>query len=136
MVEESKGTGTYTLVISQYEKSNTIHYTLRIYSTTEFSLNKISEPYIAKYEKQVKTVVTARIRRMREGNIFSLPTLAGGGGAHSQVRTGGGGNTPSQVWTERVPLPSRSDPRSEGGTPGLDRGIPHPGLVGVPPIQD
>ena len=57
MVEESKGTGTYTLVISQYEKSNTIHYTLRIYSTTEFSLNKISEPYIAKYEKQVKIIV-------------------------------------------------------------------------------
>ena len=57
MVEDTKGTSTYTLVISQYEKSNTIHYTLRVYATTEFSLNKISEPYIAKYEKQVDKII-------------------------------------------------------------------------------
>ena len=53
MVEEKGGTGTYTLVISQYEKSNTIHYTLRVYSTCEFTLNRIAEPYIAKYEKHL-----------------------------------------------------------------------------------
>lgn len=35
----------YTLVISQYEKSNTILYTLRAYSTSPFSLQKIPNPY-------------------------------------------------------------------------------------------
>ena len=35
-------------------------------------------------------IFTARIRRMREGNIFSLSTLAGGG-------------TPSQVWVGGLP---------------------------------
>ncbi|CAH1789739.1 unnamed protein product [Owenia fusiformis] len=48
---EPAGTSQYTLVISQYEKSNTIHYTLRVYSTAPFSLDKIGEPYIPKYEK-------------------------------------------------------------------------------------
>jgi calpain-7 len=52
MVEE-KGTGTYTLVVSQYEKNETIHYTLRVYSTCEFKMFKVSEPYDAKLEKQV-----------------------------------------------------------------------------------
>ena len=52
MVEE-KGDGLYTLVISQYEKSNTIHYTLRVYSTNLFSLHMIKEPYDTKHEKVV-----------------------------------------------------------------------------------
>ena len=42
----------------------------------------------------IKTLVTARIRRMREGNIFSLSLLAvgeGGRATPSQVRIGGGG---------------------------------------------
>ena len=52
MVAE-KGTTTYTLVISQYEKNNTIHYTLRVYSTAPFSLTKVSEPYVDKYSKRV-----------------------------------------------------------------------------------
>ncbi|KAL4705929.1 hypothetical protein ACJJTC_017511 [Scirpophaga incertulas] len=34
----------YTLVVSQYEKSNTIYYTLRAYSTCPFQLDKL-EPY-------------------------------------------------------------------------------------------
>jgi calpain-7 len=34
-----------TLVVSQYEKSTTIFYTLRVYSTLPFSLKKISDPY-------------------------------------------------------------------------------------------
>jgi len=47
------GTSTSTLVISQYEKNNTLHYTLRVYSASEFKLSKVEEPYIAKYEKRV-----------------------------------------------------------------------------------
>ncbi|XP_023726800.1 calpain-7 isoform X2 [Cryptotermes secundus] len=35
----------YTLVISQYEKTNTIFYTLRAYATCPFTLAKISSPY-------------------------------------------------------------------------------------------
>ncbi|KAL3272897.1 hypothetical protein HHI36_014357 [Cryptolaemus montrouzieri] len=41
----------YTIVISQYEKSQTIYYTLRAYSTCPFSLKKIEDPY--RYEKQI-----------------------------------------------------------------------------------
>ena len=94
-------------------------------------------------------IITASIRRMREGNIFSLFTLAGGGGGNSipdpdgrnpsQVWTGGGGGyiillmrgTPSQVWIgegtsscwqEEVPQ-----------YPILLRGVPHPtSRQGVP----
>ena len=44
----------YTLVVSQYKKSNTIHFTLRVYATCEFSLSKIREPYKQEYEKQVR----------------------------------------------------------------------------------
>ena len=53
---EDKGTNLYSLVISQYEKNNTIHYTLRVYATCPFTLNKISEPYNQQYEKQVSSV--------------------------------------------------------------------------------
>ncbi|KAK2170660.1 hypothetical protein LSH36_1g05016 [Paralvinella palmiformis] len=52
MIEE-KGTSTYTLVISQYEKNDTIHYTLRVYATCEFKMAKISEPYDPKLEKHI-----------------------------------------------------------------------------------
>lgn len=41
----------YTLVISQYEKMDTIYYTLRAYSTCQFTLKKISDPYT--YVKEV-----------------------------------------------------------------------------------
>lgn len=41
----------YTLVISQYEKTNTIYYTLRAYATCPFTLRKI--PQLYKYEKEV-----------------------------------------------------------------------------------
>lgn len=35
----------YTIVISQYQKSTTIHYTLRAYATCPFTLTKIRNPY-------------------------------------------------------------------------------------------
>ncbi|XP_054012473.1 calpain-7-like [Hylaeus anthracinus] len=41
----------YTLVVSQYEKTNTIYYTLRAYGTCPFTLRKI--PNLYKYEKEV-----------------------------------------------------------------------------------
>ena len=55
------------------------------------------------------SIFTARIRRMGEGNIFSLFTLAGGG-------------TPSQVG---------------GGYPARSEGVPRPGLDvgGVPHLR-
>uniref|UniRef100_T1JH95 Calpain catalytic domain-containing protein n=1 Tax=Strigamia maritima TaxID=126957 RepID=T1JH95_STRMM len=39
------GTYKYTLVISQYEKMKTIHYTLRAYSTCNFSLSRIANTF-------------------------------------------------------------------------------------------
>ena len=41
----------YTLVISQYEKTNTIYYTLRAYGTCPFTLRKI--PNFYKFEKEI-----------------------------------------------------------------------------------
>ncbi|KAG7189662.1 hypothetical protein KM043_017338 [Ampulex compressa] len=41
----------YTLVVSQYEKTNTIYYTLRAYGTCPFTLRKIPQFY--KYEKEI-----------------------------------------------------------------------------------
>ncbi|XP_052813546.1 calpain-7-like [Mya arenaria] len=49
---ENKKNATYTLVVSQYEKNNTIHYTLRVYATCDFSLTKIVDPYKKQYEKR------------------------------------------------------------------------------------
>lgn len=41
----------YSLVISQYEKTNTIYYTLRVYGTCPFTLRKI--PQLYRYEEEV-----------------------------------------------------------------------------------
>ena len=41
----------YTLVVSQYEKTSTIYYTMRAYSTCPFSMSKIGDPY--RYKKEV-----------------------------------------------------------------------------------
>ncbi|XP_063778418.1 calpain-7 isoform X2 [Pseudophryne corroboree] len=41
----SPGTHTFTLVVSQYEKQNTIHYTLRVYAAAKFTFSKIPTPY-------------------------------------------------------------------------------------------
>lgn len=45
MVIPQGGETRYTLVVSQYEKSNTIHYTLRAYSSCPFQLAPIANPY-------------------------------------------------------------------------------------------
>ncbi|KAM8981428.1 calpain-7 isoform 2-T4 [Sarcophilus harrisii] len=36
----------FTLVVSQYEKQNTIHYTVRVYSACKFTFSKIPTPYV------------------------------------------------------------------------------------------
>ncbi|NXU60667.1 CAN7 protein, partial [Horornis vulcanius] len=41
----SPGSHTFTLVVSQYEKQNTIHYTIRVYSLCKFTFSKIPTPY-------------------------------------------------------------------------------------------
>ncbi|XP_075994398.1 calpain-7 [Genypterus blacodes] len=41
----SAGTHTFTLVVSQYEKQNTINYTLRVYAGSKFSFSKIPNPF-------------------------------------------------------------------------------------------
>lgn len=46
-----KGTKRFTLVVSQYEKTNTIHYTVKVFSSTEFRLSPVPVPYTV--EKQV-----------------------------------------------------------------------------------
>ncbi|KAG8229479.1 hypothetical protein J437_LFUL010053 [Ladona fulva] len=51
IILNEKSSRRYTLVISQYEKMNTIFYTLRAYSTCPFTLKKIGNPY--QYTKQV-----------------------------------------------------------------------------------
>ncbi|CAF0761328.1 unnamed protein product [Brachionus calyciflorus] len=53
LVDDCSDTITYTLVICQYEKNNTIYYTLRAYSTMPFTLNEITEPYNRKYWKRI-----------------------------------------------------------------------------------
>ncbi|XP_061145473.1 calpain-7 isoform X1 [Syngnathus typhle] len=39
------GSHTFTLVVSQYEKQNTINYTLRVYSGCKFNFSKIPNPF-------------------------------------------------------------------------------------------
>ncbi|KAH6939308.1 hypothetical protein HPB50_016934 [Hyalomma asiaticum] len=52
MVVPKGGDTRYTLVVSQYEKNNTIHYTLRAYSSCPFHLAPIGNPY--KYVREEK----------------------------------------------------------------------------------
>lgn len=58
----------YTLVISQYEKTNTIYYTLRAYGSCEFSLRKIPNYY--KYEKEL----TGQWKDITAGGCSNHPT--------------------------------------------------------------
>ena len=43
----------YNLVVCQYEKSTSIYYTLRAFSTSPFTINELKEPYNPKYTKKV-----------------------------------------------------------------------------------
>ncbi|XP_018046701.1 PREDICTED: calpain-7-like [Atta colombica] len=58
----------FTLVISQYEKTNTIYYTLRAYGTCPFILRKIPQPY--KYEKEI----TGQWNNITAGGCGNHPT--------------------------------------------------------------
>ncbi|XP_028163576.1 calpain-7-like isoform X7 [Ostrinia furnacalis] len=60
----------YTLVVSQYEKTRTIFYTLRAYATCPFSLNKM-EPY--RHFKSLKGDWTARTAGGCENNRQTYP---------------------------------------------------------------
>jgi len=53
IVLNDKTPSKFTLVVSQYEKMNTIHYTLRAYATCPFSMKELSNSY----EAQFKTVI-------------------------------------------------------------------------------
>ena len=103
----------------------------------------------------IQWVFTARIRRMTEGNVFTLSTIWGGGGV-PHLRSGckgvphprsgwggtphprsGQGGTPSQVWIGNT-HPTNGEypyPRSGQGVahPKSGRGVPHPADIGVPP---
>ena len=86
-------------------------------------------PFTLTFHEVYIEFVTARIRRMTGGYIFSLSTLAGEGYPISGLGRGGRGypisglgkgGTPSQVWVGRYPIP------------GLGRGYPIPGLGEYP----
>ncbi|CAG9531209.1 unnamed protein product [Cercopithifilaria johnstoni] len=51
LVISESGYQRYTLVVAQYEKMKTIYYTLRVYSTAEFRLQKVKVPYVSKKKK-------------------------------------------------------------------------------------
>lgn len=52
MVQKDNSPQRYSLVISQYEKSATLHFSLRVYSTLPFSLKKIEDP--CSFKKELK----------------------------------------------------------------------------------
>jgi calpain-7 len=56
LVDDCSSPITYTLVIAQYEKNNTVYYTLRAYSTLPFKMNELKEPYNPKYTKKVNLI--------------------------------------------------------------------------------
>lgn len=51
IITPKEASASYTLVISQYSKSTTIHYSLRAYSTIPFTLSKHVNPF--KYTEKV-----------------------------------------------------------------------------------
>uniref|UniRef100_A0A0N5AV39 Calpain catalytic domain-containing protein n=1 Tax=Syphacia muris TaxID=451379 RepID=A0A0N5AV39_9BILA len=48
LVVKDPGIQKYTLVVAEYEKTRTIYYTLRVYSSAEFKLKKMKDLYIVK----------------------------------------------------------------------------------------
>lgn len=57
IMQSTAGVHRYTLVVSQFEKLNSIYYTLRAYSTCPFELKKISNPYKFKEEVNLHSIV-------------------------------------------------------------------------------
>ncbi len=53
LVDNETGPIYYTLVLSQYEKSSTIYYSLRVYSTNQFELKELKDVYNQNYSKKV-----------------------------------------------------------------------------------
>ncbi len=53
LVDNETGPIHYTLVLSQYEKSSTIYYSLRVYSTNQFELKELKDVYNQNYSKKV-----------------------------------------------------------------------------------
>ncbi|XP_031565843.1 calpain-7-like [Actinia tenebrosa] len=60
----------FTLIVSQYEKTNTIYYTLKVFSSSEFRLSPVVDPY--KHEKTVKDSWTAKTA----GGCPNYPTFS------------------------------------------------------------
>ena len=98
---------------------------------------------VLKFDSSLRgSVINARVRRVTEGNVFTLSTISGGGGVpcprsvrgipHSGLNGGGGGGTPARSgWWGGTPARSGwwGEPR-----PGLDGGG-YPSqvwMVGVP----
>ncbi|XP_014780312.1 calpain-7 [Octopus bimaculoides] len=52
-LNEEPGVNSYTLIVSQYEKNNSIYYTLRVYSNSEFTLTSIVDLYKKEYGKRI-----------------------------------------------------------------------------------
>lgn len=49
------GNHKYTLVVAQYEKTNTIYYTLRVFSSAQFRLSEIKSPFKVKHSVGLST---------------------------------------------------------------------------------
>jgi calpain-7 len=62
LVDDDVGPTSYTFVISNYEKRNTIYYTLRAYSTLPFEMKELKEPYNKKFNKTVNIQVTINVQ--------------------------------------------------------------------------
>ncbi|KAF6208826.1 hypothetical protein GE061_014567 [Apolygus lucorum] len=58
----------FTLVISQYEKTTTIYYSLRVYATSPFTLTPIIDPY-----KYVEKVIDGEWKGLTAGGCRNFP---------------------------------------------------------------
>ena len=92
------------------------------------------------FQVKCSVLFTALIRRMREGTIFSLFTLAGHSRSRCEVPNSADGDTPSKI--RMGGTLGYTPPRHDGDTPlsrpgmGGILGYSHPRLDGVPPVQD
>ncbi|VDM51890.1 unnamed protein product [Angiostrongylus costaricensis] len=68
MVITEQGTLKYTLVVAQYEKMNTIYYTLRVFSSSQFTLRPIKTQY------NVKKTVTGEWKGRTAGGCGNGPS--------------------------------------------------------------